>query len=58
MGMQICPLFPDASGTGGRDEDLESWIAVGMTVEVVKRGKHLYIPQQPQLAAGGAKGKK
>ena len=43
MGMQLCPLFADASA--GREEELETWIGVGMTIEVVERGSHFYLVQ-------------
>jgi uncharacterized protein YcbX len=41
LGMQLTPQFenPDEAA------DLESWIEVGMDVEVSKRGDHLYIKQ-------------
>jgi hypothetical protein len=41
LGMQVTPLFPKASSP----EDLESWVEVGMSVEVLERGEHVYIPQ-------------
>lgn len=45
MGMQLCPLFDTAAAPGVRMDDLESWIEVGMTMEVLKRGSHFYIKQ-------------
>lgn len=41
LGMQLTPLFdkPDSP------EELESWVQVGETVEVMERGEHLYIKQ-------------
>lgn len=41
LGMQVTPLFPKTSSS----EDLESWVEVGMSVEVLERGEHVYIPQ-------------
>ncbi|KAH6856605.1 hypothetical protein B0I37DRAFT_367910 [Chaetomium sp. MPI-CAGE-AT-0009] len=41
MGMQATPLFPKTNSA----EDLESWVEVGMSVEVLERGEHVYIPQ-------------
>ncbi|KAL2267631.1 hypothetical protein VTJ83DRAFT_4908 [Remersonia thermophila] len=43
MGMQMTPLFPGASSSTN-PEDLESWVEVGMPVEVLERGEHRYIP--------------
>ncbi|KAI0840909.1 MOSC domain-containing protein [Hypoxylon sp. FL0890] len=40
LGMQLTPLFDPSLG-----EDREGWIAVGMTVEVEERGRHVYIKQ-------------
>jgi hypothetical protein len=39
--MQVTPLFPKTSAP----ENLESWVEVGMSVEVLERGDHKYIPQ-------------
>ncbi|KAL1842889.1 hypothetical protein VTJ49DRAFT_3906 [Mycothermus thermophilus] len=44
MGMQMTPLFPGTSSST-KAEDLESWVEVGMPVEVLERGDHRYIPQ-------------
>ncbi|KAG5950422.1 hypothetical protein E4U53_005102 [Claviceps sorghi] len=41
LGMQLCPIFPDAS-TPAR---LESYVEVGMGVEVLERGPHKYLKQ-------------
>lgn len=41
LGMQVTPLFPNTSSP----ENLESWVEVGMSVEVLERGDHKYIPQ-------------
>jgi hypothetical protein len=41
MGMQLCPLFEKT----GRPDSLESWVEVGMSLEVLERGSHLYIEQ-------------
>jgi hypothetical protein len=42
MGMQMTPLFPGATETTAT-EHLESWVEVGMPVEVLERGEHVYI---------------
>ncbi|KAG5926623.1 hypothetical protein E4U42_003103 [Claviceps africana] len=41
LGMQLCPVFPDAS-TPAR---LESYVQVGMGVEVLERGPHKYLKE-------------
>ena len=41
LGMQLCPLF----GKTGTPDELEEWIEVGESVEVLEKGQHLYIPQ-------------
>jgi hypothetical protein len=41
LGMQLTPLFPKTDSP----EDLESWVEVGMSVDVLERGNHVYIPQ-------------
>ncbi|KAI1505299.1 MOSC domain-containing protein [Biscogniauxia marginata] len=41
LGMQLTPLFDPNLG----EDDRQSWIAVGMTVEVEERGQHVYIKQ-------------
>ncbi|AEO55293.1 hypothetical protein MYCTH_2298973 [Thermothelomyces thermophilus ATCC 42464] len=41
LGMQLTPLFPRTDAP----ESMESWVEVGMSVEVLERGDHLYIPQ-------------
>ncbi|KAK3906292.1 molybdenum cofactor sulfurase [Staphylotrichum tortipilum] len=38
LGMQLTPLFPKTHSP----EDLESWVEVGMSVEVLERGHHVY----------------
>ncbi|KAH6685673.1 MOSC domain-containing protein [Plectosphaerella plurivora] len=43
MGMQVCPLFDDAGNVDSAD--LRTWVEVGMEIEVVERGDHLYIEQ-------------
>ncbi|KAI1175369.1 MOSC domain-containing protein [Nemania sp. FL0916] len=58
LGMQLTPLFevdenPDPNPQSGSgllgdddpDDGRSAWIAVGMTVDVEKRGEHLYIKQ-------------
>ncbi|KAF5007259.1 hypothetical protein FDECE_6412 [Fusarium decemcellulare] len=41
MGMQLCPMFPEAKAP----EQLESYIEVGMSIDVLQRGRHVYICQ-------------
>ncbi|KAJ9138934.1 hypothetical protein NKR23_g8223 [Pleurostoma richardsiae] len=41
LGMQLCPLFAKTD----RPEYLESVLEVGMSLEVLQRGSHLYIKQ-------------
>ncbi|KAK4165900.1 molybdenum cofactor sulfurase [Cladorrhinum sp. PSN259] len=41
LGMQLTPLFEKA----GSEEEMESWVEVGMSVEVLETGKHFYIIQ-------------
>lgn len=41
MGMQLCPLFPDAEDPNNRQSVLE----VGMKLTVNETGSHVYIPQ-------------
>ena len=41
LGMQLTPLF-DQAGPSASDEDAESWLEVGMSVEVTQRGEHHY----------------
>lgn len=41
LGMQLCPLFPNTD----TPEQLESYVEVGMDVDVLKRGPHKYIRQ-------------
>lgn len=41
LGMQLTPLFDKTNSR----EDLESWVEVGMSVEVLERGEHWYIKQ-------------
>ena len=41
LGMQLTPLFSKTDSP----EDLESWVEVGMTVDVLERGSHVYIRQ-------------
>ncbi|KAG6008368.1 hypothetical protein E4U21_004572 [Claviceps maximensis] len=41
LGMQLCPMFPDA----GTPTQLESYVRVGMGVEVLERGPHKYLKQ-------------
>lgn len=40
LGMQLTPLFGKTNGS-----ELESWVEVGMEVDVLERGEHLYIRQ-------------
>lgn len=39
LGMQATPLFED----GLSEEDRETWVGVGMTIDVLERGRHVYI---------------
>lgn len=41
MGMQMCPMFPGAA----KPEQFQSFIEVGMDIDVVQRGHHVYICQ-------------
>ena len=41
LGMQLTPLF-DAPGL---PEAMESWLEVGMSIDVLDRGDHFYIAQ-------------
>lgn len=41
MGMQLCPVFPNAKS----GDEPDAYIEVGMSIDVVKRGSHLYIKQ-------------
>ncbi|KAF4975824.1 hypothetical protein FZEAL_7443 [Fusarium zealandicum] len=41
LGMQLCPMFPDASVP----DELQAYIEVGMDIGVVQRGHHVYIGQ-------------
>ncbi len=41
LGMQLTPLFPKTDSP----EDLESWVEVGMSVDVLEQGTHVYIRQ-------------
>ncbi|KAK3307048.1 uncharacterized protein B0T15DRAFT_553400 [Chaetomium strumarium] len=41
LGMQLTPLYSKTSS----EEGLESWVEVGMSVEVLDRGSHVYIRQ-------------
>ncbi|KAK4126189.1 hypothetical protein N657DRAFT_642977 [Parathielavia appendiculata] len=41
LGMQLTPLFSKTES----HEDLESWVEVGMSVQLLERGRHVYIPQ-------------
>lgn len=41
MGMQLCPIFPNAKSV----DEPDAYIEVGMSIDVVKRGSHLYIKQ-------------
>ncbi|KAK0629884.1 hypothetical protein B0T17DRAFT_486423 [Bombardia bombarda] len=43
LGMQLTPLFDNAADSS--PEDLESWVEVGMSIDVVDRGSHTYITQ-------------
>ncbi len=40
LGMQLTPLFDAAEGDAGAESALE----VGMTIDVLERGAHRYIP--------------
>lgn len=41
LGMQLTPLFSKTDSP----EDLESWVEVGMSIDVLERGTHVYIRQ-------------
>jgi hypothetical protein len=41
LGMQVTPLFDKADMPDG----MMSWLEVGMEIDVLERGSHLYIPQ-------------
>lgn len=41
LGMQLTPLFDETSSA----DDMVSWVEVGMSVDVLARGHHVYIPQ-------------
>ncbi|ROT40711.1 MOSC domain-containing protein [Sodiomyces alkalinus F11] len=43
LGMQMCPLFEDAEDA--QSEDLRTWVEVGMDIDVLAQGEHLYIKQ-------------
>ncbi|KAL2754283.1 hypothetical protein ACRALDRAFT_2109934 [Sodiomyces alcalophilus JCM 7366] len=43
LGMQMCPLFEDAGDVPR--EDLRTWVEVGMEMDVLAAGEHLYIKQ-------------
>ena len=42
LGVQMCPIFPRASGTA---MELSSLVSVGMSIDVLERGPHVYIDQ-------------
>lgn len=42
LGMQVIPLFEKASAG---PEHRESWLEVGMSIDVLERGHHVYIKQ-------------
>lgn len=41
LGMQLTPLFDQTDDP----EAMESWVEVGMKVEVLQRGSHRYVKQ-------------
>jgi hypothetical protein len=41
LGMQLCPVFQEA----GEPENLQSFLEVGMEVDVLQRGSHFYLGQ-------------
>lgn len=41
LGMQLCPLFEGSE----RVEYMQGWLEVGMAVDVLERGEHVYIKQ-------------
>lgn len=43
LGVQMVPIFPNAEGADVNE--LSLIIAVGMSIEVLERGEHVYIPQ-------------
>lgn len=46
LGMMLTPIFPPSSeNVVGNSAALESWIEVGMEIDVLQRGEHFYIPQ-------------
>ncbi len=44
MAMQMVPLFEPSKVGKLQPEDMESWVEVGMHIQVQERGEHLYIP--------------
>lgn len=44
--MMLTPIFSSPSpGSPPVHDAKESWVEVGMEIEVTQRGQHLYIPQ-------------
>lgn len=42
LGMQLCPIFPEAKHN---KDELESFVEAGMEIEVIETGAHHYIDQ-------------
>lgn len=46
LGMMLTPIFsPPSKDAVGDASLLESWVEVGMEIDVLQRGKHVYIRQ-------------
>ena len=41
LGMQATPLFEDTDDVEG----MQTWVEIGMAVDVLARGEHVYIPR-------------
>ena len=45
LGMMLTPIFSSSDGVVGDSTVMESWLEVGMEIDVLQRGHHVYIPQ-------------
>lgn len=45
LGMMLTPIFAPRPADAVGDPPLESWLEVGMEIDVLRRGEHVYIPQ-------------
>lgn len=45
LGMMLTPIFSQSEDVVGGSGPLESWMEVGMEIDGLRRGEHLYIPQ-------------